>query len=329
MDRRIRLLERQAAAGDPAADTMLAGIGCRLGKHVLRQDQILTSEHWTKAGLDTGGCQCGKLIYTAQDLCRAGHHRLHYDGSGELSYWCIRPGLTEREYQSLRLRCREANGFEEWTRIREELLFWEQNPYTYRGCSYHISGDDCCSQGLHFLYQTPEGQKCRNLGCNYKVSKPCHHPSLQKYAQYGPVGCYRCGANLAEQELCAVAGCLPDEVTENPCIRETCQNHQPGTSIYEALAQADQAGFLPQAVCRSRGVTLVTAAGWNKKLGRLGVKKLTRPQRQQLGIVKGCQIRVAPYRRHFLGFNSNYKSVNQEEKKHYDGKWYPLKEIKK
>jgi hypothetical protein len=317
MDWHLRQLERLAAQGDAEADLRLAYAGCRIGRHVLRDDQIILADDRRDANQDVGCCQCGQELYSAQQLCQMGQHHIKrtywtwptWDESDptnapdiaffndQLEHWCVRSRIDTAKLNQdpnyLQQLAAEENA---------GSLPRGNNPFAGPyGCNYRLDRMESCARGMHFMAHEPVGGVCQNPDCSYIEPMICVHPlSKCGYPNTNSEGtetrqCTRCQLVMTGEEICQQYGHVADPATANPCIRSYCSIHKPGMHIYDALAEAHKKTGKLQVICREfrptmsgsrrdplrQMNTIAMAAGWNNKLRGFGVKKprLTREDR--------------------------------------------------
>jgi hypothetical protein len=261
MDRRLRELERQAASGDEEARTRLQYAECRMGQHILRTDQIIEDADIFKASNDVGGCQCGQKLFTAPELCRLGHHRLREASRNVLTYWCtrFRPGVS----------------FNTLVSGEHEL---SNNPHVGgAGCNFHLTANESCQKGLHFLQMRQGGKVCRNPECNYidPINCKTHQLSTPRYDNEGTEVCHCeiCWTPFTDMQICQQGLHKPDEMSGEKCIRKGCDLFQGGMNLYQAMVASYEATGELEAICRINGRTIAKAEGWNERLKALGIKK--------------------------------------------------------
>lgn len=345
MDRRMRELERRAQEGDPEALEHLHYSGCRLGHHVLQLDQIIQAEDWQQAQQDAGCCQCGKEFYDAKQLCAKGHHRwyrYYNPWDAEMAYRCVRPSLTLDEYLDLSSRARWAyqDGHLDIAQEIEDELNSYRNSYVR--CRAILGRNEACSQGLHFLEVTPQGRVCRNPDCDYSESEACKHlyrDSIRRNAEGEEVAsCTDCRMSFYGSQICQQWGHKPNPQIGNPCIRPSCAEFVMGTDIYSALAQSYHNTGRLEAVCYEEDKLICEAYGWDEKLKNYGVKKprikdikerytenfLCRWPTGRLGALV-YHITVKTPRGDSVFYRGvNYRTVRENLKSQWAGKWYPL-----
>lgn len=312
--------------GDDLARTQVEHLDCRMGRHTIREDQIVLSSDWQKADDDVAGCRCGSELIGGKKLCDSGHHHLYYNPFvTELAYWCVRRTMTVHQYRALQAR-----------RTRQEDI----NPYVMYGCSYKLEGNAACARGMHFLHITPEGRECRNPSCSFKEADACPHSSGSSTPVLDVDGrevarCGRCQMAFFDEGICTVFGHLPDSKVDDPCTRIRCASHRSGTTLYEALAAAHRAGKPLQAICREGGQTLAEASGWSEKLRPLGVRKPTATNRESNGVrtyigrpIYAITVRLYegghPTFPRYLAKRADYATLSSEQKEKLAGRWYPL-----
>ena len=350
-------MRRRAQAGDEEAAERVGYMECRMGVHVLNTGQIVMAEVYNQAHEDAGCCQCGKEMYDSRILCERGHHHWYYNTwQPDLAYWCARPGLDLMAQRQMQRRMNDAYMNDEIDlaeELRQELQSYEHNPIIHMGCRASLKGSEACSQGMHFLHITPEGRVCRNPDCDYSEADECPHPNPTRYGFDADgcevTSCSRCQQSFRDQDICAVFGHRADSLTGNPCIRQNCPTHQPGTDIFSAIAETYRRSGRLRAVCRelrprNAGLNIITtvdARGWCQKLkDDFGIRKPRRKDAEHLDIKVGrwgrmlYQITVsAPwYRGSIMSANSplrhgvDYRECRAELKTRWSGNWYPLAE---
>lgn len=347
MDHRLRELERQALSGDPEAQMRLQYAECRMGSHILRDDQIILSQDQWQANNDVGGCQCGQKLFNAHELCELGHHRMvyrqrsYYNGpelQPLLTYWCarLRPGV------SVRSLCDGTHPVSE-------------NPLVGgMGCDFHLTGSQACKKGLHFLEKQEGGMVCRNPECNYVDPINCKSHDLNR-ARYDNEGtevsnCSICWTQFTGTEICKAGLHRPDRAVGEDCVREGCDLFKGGMNLYEAMVATHKATGKLEAVCHINGRLIAKASGWNEKLKALGIKKPKlppekKPRRSKLfkryntytNRANTYRVTVrytltSPHLSHPNLYNwhcnqrENYTEIGEKLKSFWAGNWYPTYE---
>lgn len=305
MDSRLRELERQAAQGDEEAQLRLHYTECRMGHHVLRNDQIIESEDIWRANNDVGGCQCGQKMFAAHELCEMGHHRLKEVASPT---WGAMPtpletllgDMAERGYWCARLRP-GVDAFSIATGTHQP----SDNPLVgAMGCSFHYSQQESCKRGMHFLQRQAGGMYCANPDCDYIDPINCkkHQLSRPLYDNEGTEvsHCRHCWTVFTNLEICTAGIHRPDKDVGELCVRKGCDLFKGGMNLYEAMVATYQATGKLEAVCHINGRLVAKASGWNEKLKALGIKK------PKLDPEKKPRIRSKLYKR----FNSYSNRAN-------------------
>lgn len=334
MDHRIRELQRRVAQGDTEAGEHLAYHECRMGQHIIRDDQIILSEDWKLADEDAGCCQCGNELYNFRNLCEMGRHRWfwHPEFINDLTYRCVRSARTLREQRDLSnaLGGLWRTDIERAQTLFHEIQQFEQgHPYKYYGCQATLQADEACQQGMHFLRIIPGGKECRNPNCTYTETGACDH-SQQSYriapnTDSEEFQCKRCNQAFMDAQICPIWGHKPDTLVDNPCVRNDCPEHKPGMPLYEALVATYRHNGKLVALCVENGRVVARAEGWNSKLKAMGIKKPKATNR-----VSGWGMRRHSVRVRYEGGNSrltkgaDYSDISENLKTRWAGNWYPV-----
>lgn len=325
MDAFLERKRRDHLSGASPDEAYLAHLECRRGNHVPREDQIILYEdrHRLHSNRDVGGCQCGDLLLTGYELCKAGFHRLeHNPWSVDLSYWCI------REEPNVQIGS-------------PEFVLRERNPHTHSlySCQFRLSGNEACSKGLHFFELTIEGRICRNPECKVREKVVCEkHDLVMEWGNEEEVRgirsarCTECLKSWRDSAICEVGDHLRDPA-HGGCIRSGCMEAIAGMGLYEALSMASRKFGQPLAIARYDGRTLATAGGWDEKLKQLGVKRPPVDPEKRTSIWgrrrDSVWVRqVYPYRRFepiYFHPQTDYRDVRADIKAQWANRWYPLR----